>query len=66
MKTSYLYVTTIRIACIIWACSMIGYWVYKFHVNKDVTLIEFKATKAVIYDILDIWHQIIIKKEIMR
>ena len=32
-----------KVGCVLAASIMIGYWVYKFHKNDDITSIEYKS-----------------------
>ena len=43
MKFTLSLATTFRILCLVTAGFMVGYWMYKFHKNEDVTLIEYKT-----------------------
>ena len=39
--------TLFRILCLVTAGFMVGYWMYKFHKNEDVTLIEYKTFSGI-------------------
>ena len=43
MKSMLSFATVFRILCFATAGFMVGYWIYKFHKNEDVTLIEYKT-----------------------
>ena len=36
-----MFTTIFRLFCIIGAGIMVGYWIYKYHSNQDVTLLEY-------------------------
>ena len=38
-------VPAFKLSCVIAATFMIAYWMYKFHKNEDITLIEYKLVE---------------------
>ena len=38
-----LIINTFKYLCTLTTCIMVGYWVYKYHSNEDITLTEYKA-----------------------
>ena len=43
MELVLLFVSLFRILCVVAAGFMVGYWIYKYHNNEDMTLIEYKS-----------------------
>ena len=45
MKFIYLMLLGFKFLCILTACWMAGFWIYKYAKNEDITLIEYKTFK---------------------
>ena len=43
MNTLNLIMNTFKYLCMLTTCFMVGFWVYKYHRNEDITLTEYKA-----------------------
>ena len=47
MKFIDLYFAIFKFLCIVGTLVMVGYWLYKYSQNNDVTLIEFKSLEEI-------------------
>ena len=48
MKVMSLIKNLFKFSCILTTCFMVGYWIYKFHKNEDITVIEYNSPDGVV------------------